>query len=90
MSQLPIVLSAPNAAKATYAPRTKNVPYPTRKMTDQYFLGWVTIRSMTINKPNTAVLKEYQRHCHARLGMVISVPCSSGLLCILCTGDQVH
>ena len=28
--------------------------------------------------------------CYARLGMVVSVPCSSGLLCILCTGDQVH
>ena len=26
MSQLPIILSAPNAAKATYTPRTKNVP----------------------------------------------------------------
>ena len=26
MSQLPIVLSAPNAAKAMYTPRTKNVP----------------------------------------------------------------
>ena len=29
-------------------------------------------------------------YCHARLGAVVSVPCSSGLLCILCTGDQVH
>ena len=27
--------------------------------------------------------------CHTRLGMAVSVPCSSGLLCILCTGDQV-
>ena len=26
MSQLPIILSAPNAAKAMYTPRTKNVP----------------------------------------------------------------
>ena len=26
MSQLPIVLSAPNAAEATYTPRTRNIP----------------------------------------------------------------
>ena len=62
MSQLPIVLSALNTAKATYTPRTKNVPCPIRKVMDQYFLGRVTIRSSTTNKPNTAVPKEYQRH----------------------------
>ena len=62
MSQFPIVLSAPNAAKATYAPRTKNVLHPIRKTTDQYSLRRVTIGSMTTNEPNTAVLKEYQRH----------------------------
>ena len=27
--------------------------------------------------------------CHARLGAVVSVQCSSCLLCVLCTGDQV-
>ena len=37
--QLPIVLLAPNAAKATYTPRTKNVPHPIKKAADQYFLG---------------------------------------------------
>ena len=62
MSQLPIVLSAPNAAKATYTPRIKNVPHPIKKATNQYFLGRVTIGSTTINEPNTAVPKEYQRH----------------------------
>ena len=62
MSQLPIVLSAPNAAKATHTPRTKNVPHPTTKATDQYFLGRVTIGSTTTHEPSTAVLKEYQRH----------------------------
>ena len=62
MSQLPIVLSAPNTAKATYTPGTKNVPCSIRKAMDQYFLGRVTIRSTTTNEPNTAVLKEYQRH----------------------------
>ena len=62
MSQLPIILSTPDAAKATYVPRTKNTLHPIRKMTDQYFLGRVTIGSTTINEPNTAVPKEYQRH----------------------------
>ena len=59
MSQLPIVLSAPNAAKATYTPRTKNIPQLIRKVSDQYFLGRVTIGSTTSNEPNTAVPKEY-------------------------------
>ena len=62
MSQLPIVLSAHNAAKATYTPRTKNVPHPTRKVMDQYFLGRVTIGSITTHAPSTAVPKEYWRH----------------------------
>ena len=62
MSQLPIVLSALNAAKATYTLRTKNVPCPIREVTDQYFLGRVTIGSMTTHEPSTAVPKEYQRH----------------------------
>ena len=62
MSQLPIVLSAPNVAKATYTPRTKNIPHPTRKITEQYFLGRVTIGTTTKEEPNTTVPKEYQRH----------------------------
>ena len=62
MSQLPIVLSTPNAAKATYTLRTRNIPCPIRKITDQYFLGRVTIGSMATHKPSTMVPKEYQRH----------------------------
>ena len=62
MSQLPIILSAPNAAKAMYTPRTKNVPQPIRKISDQYFLGRVTIGSTNSNEPNSTVPKEYQRH----------------------------
>ena len=59
MLQLPIVLSAPNTAKAMYTPRTKNVPQPIRKISDQYFLGRVTIGSTAFNEPNSAVPKEY-------------------------------
>ena len=33
---------------------------------------------------------QYLTICHARLGTVVSVQCSSCLLCVLCTGDQVH
>ena len=42
--------------------QNKEHPMPIRKMTDQYFLGRVTIGSTTTNEPNTAVPKEYQRH----------------------------
>ena len=62
MSQLPIVLSAPNAAKASYTPRTKNVPCPIKRAADQYFLGQVTMGSVTTNEPNTAAPEEYRRH----------------------------
>ena len=62
MSQLPIVLSAPNAAKAMYIPRTKNIPQTIKKISNQYFLGRVTIGSTNSDKPNSAVPKEYQRH----------------------------
>ena len=61
-SQLPIVLSAPNAAKASYTPRTKNVPCPIKRAANQYFLGQVTIGLTTTNKPNPSVLEEYRRH----------------------------
>ena len=62
MSQLPIVLSAPNTAKAMYTPRTKNVPWTIKKTTDQYFLGRVTIGSTNPSEPNSVVPEEYQRH----------------------------
>ena len=62
MSQLPIVLLAPNVTKALYTPRMKNIPHPIKRATDQYFLRWVTIESTTTNEPNTAVLEEYRRH----------------------------
>ena len=62
ISQPPIVLSAPNATKDTYVPRTKNTPHPTKRMMNQYFLRRVTIGSTTTNEPNMAVPKEFQRH----------------------------
>ena len=62
MAQLPIILLAPNAAKATYVPRIRNIPCPIKKSTDQYFLGWVTIGSTTTDKPNEVVPEEYRRH----------------------------
>ena len=62
MLQLPIVLLAPNTAKALYTPRTKDVPCPIKRAADQNFLGWVTIGSTTTNEPNPTILEEYRRH----------------------------
>ena len=54
-----LYLSAPNATKAAYILRTRNIPCPIRQNTDQYFLGRVMIRSRTISKPNITVSEEY-------------------------------
>ena len=62
MAQFPIILSAPNTAKATYVPRTRNIPCPVKKSMDQYFLGQVTIGSTTTDKPNKVVPEEHRRH----------------------------
>jgi hypothetical protein len=40
-SQLPIVLRSPDAKRAIFVPRTRNVPRPVQR--DQYFIGRVTI-----------------------------------------------
>ena len=60
-TQLPIILQAPNARKATFVPQTRNVP---RKIThDQYFIGQVTFHNSAA--PSTEPPKvpaEYQRH----------------------------
>jgi hypothetical protein len=62
-THLPIVLSAPNAAKAVYVPRTKNVPRPVRKYTDTYLLGRATIGGATSNsEENHTIPVEYRRH----------------------------
>ena len=39
--------------------------------------------------PTTIDMLPFKTMCHTRLGVAVSVPHSSGLLCILCTGDQV-
>jgi hypothetical protein len=62
-THLPIVLSAPNAAKARYVPRTQNIPWPVRKRTDTYLLGRVTIGGATDNPElNNAIPTEYRHH----------------------------
>ena len=45
-SQLPIILRAPNAKKAIFTLRTKNVPRPLRPK-DRYFIGRVTFVTAT-------------------------------------------
>jgi hypothetical protein len=77
-AQLPIVLRAPDAAKAIFTPRTKNVPRPVHH--DQYYIGRVTIRPgkmqeeptedmfpnrrkvATPVEPIKGIPSEYQRH----------------------------
>jgi hypothetical protein len=77
-TQLPIVLRAPDAAKAIFTPRTKNVPRPVHH--DQYYIGRVTIRPgkmqeepaedmfpnrrrpATPIEPIKGIPPEYQRH----------------------------
>ena len=60
-TQLPIVLCAPNAKKAVFTPRTRNVPRET--VANQYFIGHVTFHHPTTSStPNPRVPGEYQRH----------------------------
>jgi hypothetical protein len=60
-TQLPIILRAPNAQKATFVPWRKNVPRD--KPETKYFIGWVTFHAKVpqINKQKK-IPEEYQRH----------------------------
>jgi hypothetical protein len=61
-SQLPIILRSPDAKRAVFIPRTRNVPRPIRR--DQYFIGRVTIHppKQSDTEPISGVPQEYQRH----------------------------
>jgi hypothetical protein len=60
-TQLPIVLRAPDARKAMFTPRTKNVPH-TRPET-RYFIGRVTFHTKTPQLlKEKKIPEEYQRH----------------------------
>ena len=60
-SQLPIVLRALNAQKATFVPRIRNIPQPTRK--ERYFLCKVTVYPEQPEDTGlTKVLEEFHRH----------------------------
>jgi hypothetical protein len=60
-TQLPIVLRAPNAQKAKFAPRTKNVPCAKPEM--KYFIGRVTIHPKQLwQQEKGKIPKEYQQH----------------------------
>ena len=63
-SQLPIVLRALNAQKATFMPRIRNVPWPIQK--ERYFLCRVTVHpDQPEDTDLTKVPKEF--HCHAKV-----------------------
>ena len=59
MSQLPIILRAPNAKKARFLSRTINTLWPVHH--DQYFIGQVTINS-TVKEEDPAIPAEYMQH----------------------------
>jgi hypothetical protein len=61
-SQLPIVLCSPDAKRAVFVPRTRNVPRPIQQ--DQYFIGRVTIHppKQPSLEPIPGVPQEYQWH----------------------------
>jgi hypothetical protein len=60
-TQLPIVLRAPNAQKATFIPRMKNVPRTKPEM--KYFIGRVTIHPKQLRQQEKGKIpKEYRRH----------------------------
>ena len=63
-AQLPIVLRAPNAQKATFVPRIRNIPRPIWK--ERYFLCRVTIHPDQLEDADlTKVPKEF--HCHMKV-----------------------
>jgi hypothetical protein len=68
--QLPIVIRAPDAAKAKFIPRTQNVPRPLRTIArtatipqERYFIGRVTFQAAEESDENLdKIPTEYQRH----------------------------
>jgi hypothetical protein len=60
-TQLPIVLRAPNAQKATFVPRMKNVPRA--KPETEYFIGQVTFHAkIPQSLKEKKIPEEYQQH----------------------------
>jgi hypothetical protein len=60
-TQLPIVLQAPNAQKAMFVPRTKNVPHA--KLETKYFIGRVTFHAkIPQSLKEKKIPEEYRRH----------------------------
>jgi hypothetical protein len=70
-AQLPIVIRAPDAAKAQFIPRTRNVPRPLRTTAarttieaPRYFIGQVTFNNVPEEEEENLgkVPEEYRRH----------------------------
>ena len=57
-TQLPIIFSAPNAAKAVYTHRSQRYQHPQR---EQYFIRQVTLATPTKSSPSR-IPEEYQQH----------------------------
>jgi hypothetical protein len=61
--QLPIVLHAPDAKKATFVPRTRNIPTPIQQ--DWYFIGQIIIKNPSSDADLSKVPEEF--HSHAKV-----------------------
>jgi hypothetical protein len=60
-TQLPIILQAPNAQKATFTPQNKNVPCTKPEV--KYFIGRVTIHPKQLQTSEKGKIpREYQQH----------------------------
>ena len=46
--------------------------------------GWPSMQQIPLK-----IIYALPNMCRTRLGVAVLLPCSSGQLCILCTGDQV-
>jgi len=69
-TQLPLIIHAPDAEKAKFVPRTRNVPRPLRTTAhtantqEQYFIGRVTFQPAEESEENLdKIPTEYQKHC---------------------------
>ena len=61
-SQLPVILRAPNAKRAIFTPRTKNVPRPLQPK-DRYFIGRVTFLPKQLQQEEVkGIPDEFKRH----------------------------
>jgi len=56
----------PNAKRAIFVPRTRNVPQPIQEK-DQYFLGWVMLHDTSMSKDANLSKVPTEFHSHTKV-----------------------